>query len=107
LPVLIEVYVGDDPERPGVRIEALVDTVGHILEVPGLRVEGLMTVAPLGGDAHAAFAAVREQKQILSEAFPAVHFGVLSMGMSDDYREAIREGSTEVRIGTALFGPRN
>ena len=106
LPVLIEVYVGDDPGRPGVKLEELVDTVGQILEVPGLRVEGLMTVAPLGGDARAAFAAVRKQKQIISKAFPAVHFGVLSMGMSDDYREAIREGSTEVRIGTALFGPR-
>jgi uncharacterized pyridoxal phosphate-containing UPF0001 family protein len=42
----------------------------------------------------------------VSQAFPAVHFGVLSMGMSDDYPDAIQEGSTEVRIGTALFGPR-
>ena len=107
LPVLIEVYVGDDPGRPGVRPAELVEVVGQILEVPGLRVEGLMTVAPLGGDARAAFASVREQKLTLSKAFPAVHFGVLSMGMSDDYRAAISEGSTEVRIGTALFGPRN
>jgi uncharacterized pyridoxal phosphate-containing UPF0001 family protein len=65
-----------------------------------------MTVAPLGGSARAAFATVRELKQTLCETFPAVHFGVLSMGMSDDYREAILEGSTEVRLGTALFGPR-
>jgi PLP dependent protein len=107
VPVLIEVYVGDDPSRPGVRLSSLVDAVGGILEVPRLRVEGLMSVAPLGGDALAAFAQVRKQKEILSAAFPAVHFGVLSMGMSDDYREAIKEGSTEVRIGTALFGPRN
>jgi pyridoxal phosphate enzyme (YggS family) len=107
LPVLVEVYVGDDPERPGVRINELVDVVGQILEVPGLRVDGLMTVAPLGGDARTAFLRVRQQKEILAAAFPAVNFGVLSMGMSDDYREAIREGSTEVRIGTALFGPRN
>jgi pyridoxal phosphate enzyme (YggS family) len=107
LRVLIEVYVGDDAARPGVRPAQLVDVVGAILEVPRLRVEGLMTIAPLGGDARAAFAQVREQKQILSSAFPAVNFGVLSMGMSEDYREAISEGSTEVRIGTALFGPRN
>jgi pyridoxal phosphate enzyme (YggS family) len=107
LSVLIEVYVGDDPSRPGVRPDQLLDVVGSILEVPRLRVEGLMTIAPLGGDARAAFARVREQKQILSAAFPAVNFGVLSMGMSEDYREAIAEGSTEVRIGTALFGPRN
>jgi uncharacterized pyridoxal phosphate-containing UPF0001 family protein len=104
--VLIEVYVGDDASRPGVRPEQAVDTVGAILDVPGLRVEGLMTVAPLGGDARAAFVQVRELKVRLSATFPRVHFGVLSMGMSDDYLVAIEEGSTEVRIGTALFGPR-
>ena len=106
LSVLIEVYVGDDASRPGVRPEQAVDTVGAILEVPGLRVEGLMTVAPLGGDARAAFVQVRELKVRLSATFPRVHFGVLSMGMSDDYLVAVEEGSTEVRIGTALFGPR-
>jgi uncharacterized pyridoxal phosphate-containing UPF0001 family protein len=89
-----------------VRPHELVDTVGQMLEVPGLRVEGLMTVAPLDGDARAAFAQVRALKETLSRAFPVVHFGVLSMGMSDDYLQAIEEGSTEVRIGTALFGPR-
>jgi uncharacterized pyridoxal phosphate-containing UPF0001 family protein len=106
LSILIEVYVGADPRRPGVRPDELVDTVGPILEVPRLRVEGLMTVAPLDGHARAAFAQVRTLKETLSGAFPVVHFGVLSMGMSDDYLEAIEEGSTEVRIGTALFGPR-
>jgi pyridoxal phosphate enzyme (YggS family) len=106
LSVLVEVYVGDDPDRPGVRPAELVETVGQILEVPKLRVEGLMTVAPLEGDARAAFAQVRALKETLSQAFPVVHFGVLSMGMSDDYLLAIEEGSTEVRIGTALFGPR-
>ena len=105
LPVLIEVYVGHDPNRPGVRPAQAVDTVGAILEVPGLRLDGLMTVAPLGGDARTAFARVRELKESLSATFPRVHFGVLSMGMSDDYQVAIEEGSTEVRIGTALFGP--
>ena len=65
-----------------------------------------MSVAPLGTSAREAFAQVRGLKETLSAAFPAVHFGVLSMGMSEDYREAILEGSTEVRIGTALFGPR-
>ena len=106
LPILIEVYVGEDPSRPGVRPDELPDVVGQILEVPRLRVEGLMTVAPLGGDARAAFQHVRDLRDSLSRTFPAVHFGVLSMGMSDDYREAIEEGSTEVRLGTALFGPR-
>jgi PLP dependent protein len=106
LSVRLEVYVGDDPRRPGLRPDQLLDVAGQILEMPGLRVEGLMTVAPLGGDARAAFGQVRALKRRLAETFPRVHFGVLSMGMSDDYVLAIQEGSTEVRIGTALFGPR-
>jgi len=106
LPVLLEVYVGDDSTRPGLRPEGLVDAVGEIAAVPNLRIEGLMTVAPLGGDARAAFAQVRTLKQTLADAFPRVHFGVLSMGMSDDFVAAILEGSTEVRIGSAVFGPR-
>lgn len=106
LPVLVEVYVGDDPRRPGVRPDEATDLVGGLLEVPGIRVEGLMSVAPLGAPARPAFATVRELKQTLGRAFPDVHFGVLSMGMSEDFVEAISEGSTEVRIGTAIFGPR-
>jgi pyridoxal phosphate enzyme (YggS family) len=106
LSVLLEVYVGDDPARPGLRAEGLVDAVGPILEVRGLRVEGLMTVAPLGGDARAAFRQVATMKQRLVTAFPRVHFGVLSMGMSEDFSVAIEEGATEIRVGTALFGPR-
>jgi len=106
LPVLLEVYVGDDPRRPGLRPDQLVDVCGQIIELPGLRVEGLMTIAPLDGDARTAFHQVREMKLKLAEAFPRIYFGVLSMGMSEDYRLAIEEGSTEVRVGTALFGPR-
>jgi uncharacterized pyridoxal phosphate-containing UPF0001 family protein len=65
-----------------------------------------MTMAPLGTDARTAFVQVRGLKEILTDSFPRVNFGVLSMGMSDDYLLAIEEGATEVRIGTALFGPR-
>jgi pyridoxal phosphate enzyme (YggS family) len=106
LAVRLEVYVGDDARRPGLRPDLLEDAVGQILEVPGLRVEGLMTVAPLGGNTRASFARLRELKHKLAETFPRVHFGVLSMGMSGDYVLAIQEGSTEIRIGTALFGAR-
>jgi PLP dependent protein len=106
LPVRLEVYVGDDERRPGLRPDGLQEAVGQILALPGLRVEGLMTVAPLGGDARSAFAQVRALNEGLAEMFPRVHFGVLSMGMSEDYVLAIQEGSTEIRIGRALFGPR-
>lgn len=103
---LIEVYVGDDPSRPGVRPEELVDVTAGILELRAIRIEGFMTVAPLGAEPRPVFARVRALRDSVARAFPAVHFGVLSMGMSADYAEAVEEGSTEVRIGAALFGPR-
>jgi pyridoxal phosphate enzyme (YggS family) len=106
LPMLVEVYVGDDPSRPGVRPDHLVEVVSGLVNLPRVRVDGLMSVAPLGASAREAFGKVRQLREILCAAFPALHFGVLSMGMSEDYPEAIAEGSTEVRIGTALFGPR-
>jgi uncharacterized pyridoxal phosphate-containing UPF0001 family protein len=106
LPILLEVYVGDDPDRPGFRQSELEEAVGRILDLPGLEVQGLMTVAPLGEDPRPAFAKLRELRNQMAESYPAVHFGVLSMGMSDDFLAAIEEGSTQVRIGTAIFGPR-
>jgi pyridoxal phosphate enzyme (YggS family) len=106
LPILLEVYVGDDADRPGFRPHDIHDAVGRILELPSLDVRGLMTVAPLGEDPRPAFAQVREIANRLSDSYPRVHFGVLSMGMSDDFEAAIAEGSTQVRIGTAIFGPR-
>jgi uncharacterized pyridoxal phosphate-containing UPF0001 family protein len=80
--------------------------VGRILELPGLEVQGLMTVAPLGEDPRPAFAQARELSSQLAQSYPRVHLRVLSMGMSDDFAAAILEGSTQVRIGTAIFGPR-
>jgi pyridoxal phosphate enzyme (YggS family) len=106
LPILLEIYVGDDANRPGIRVKDVDEVVGRVAQLPGLRIDGLMTVAPLGGDARAAFRQVRELRDSLAETYPRVHFGVLSMGMSEDFVAAIEEGSTQVRIGTALFGPR-
>jgi pyridoxal phosphate enzyme (YggS family) len=106
LPILLEVYVGDDTDRPGFRPHDIEEAAGRILQLPGLDVQGLMTVAPLGEDPRPAFAQVREIHNRLSHGYPRVHFGVLSMGMSDDFQAAIAEGSTQVRIGTAIFGPR-
>jgi pyridoxal phosphate enzyme (YggS family) len=106
LPILLEVYVGDDPDRPGFRPPGLEEAVGQVLQLPGLDVQGLMTVAPLGEDPRPAFRQVATLRNQLAAAYPLVHFGVLSMGMSEDFLVGIEEGSTQVRIGTALFGPR-
>ncbi len=109
LPVLLEVYLGDDPGRPGFRLGEVERAVEAVLAVPGISARGLMTVAPLGLDAAATrrvFRQVRELRDRLAAAYPRVDFHQLSMGMSEDFELAVEEGSTAVRIGRALFGPR-
>jgi pyridoxal phosphate enzyme (YggS family) len=109
VPILLEMYVGDDAARPGFRRADVDDALGGIAALPGLDVRGLMTVAPLGWNpsaTQAAFAQVRETRDFLSARYPHVHLDVLSMGMSDDFELAIAEGATSVRIGRALFGVR-
>ena len=107
--VLLEVYFGDDPERPGFRPDELLAEAAAILARPGLDVRGLMTVAPLGSGGEAArsvFRRLRELRDELRERHPGARLAELSMGMTDDYPLAIEEGATMVRVGRAIFGGR-
>jgi len=99
-----QVDLTDDPGRGGVAPDGLEALVEHVLETPGLRLRGLMAVAPLGEPARPAFARVR----LLSERIRAIAPDAtdLSIGMSHDFREAILEGATHLRIGTAITGNR-
>lgn len=96
--VCLEVNVAAEPQKGGCEPHAAPALVDAFLEL-GLDVVGLMTVAPAGGDPRPHFAALRTLGSILGLA-------ELSMGMSNDFEAAIAEGSTMVRIGSALFGPR-
>ena len=109
MPVLLEVYLGQDPERPGLRPADLPPAVERISALGGVRMRGLMTVAPLGvseRETRACFARLRALRDDLAARFPACEWQELSMGMTDDYPLAIAEGATIVRIGRALFGAR-
>jgi uncharacterized pyridoxal phosphate-containing UPF0001 family protein len=75
-----------------------------VLAAPGLRLRGVMAVAPLGEEARRAFARVREASERLRSAAPDAT--AISAGMSGDYAEAIAEGATHLRIGTAITGKR-
>jgi pyridoxal phosphate enzyme (YggS family) len=108
-PVLLEVYFGDDPARPGFRPADLADQLPRLIELPGLRILGLMTVAPFGWDRDATrgvFARLRELRNTLASSAPGLELRELSMGMTDDYPLAIAEGATIVRVGRAIFGER-
>ncbi|WP_235825272.1 YggS family pyridoxal phosphate-dependent enzyme [Agromyces badenianii] len=100
----VQVNLTDDPGRGGVLPEGVPALVEHVLETPGLRLRGLMAVAPLGEPARPAFARVRELSEHVRRLEPTARD--LSMGMSHDFRDAIMEGATHLRIGTAITGNR-
>ncbi|HEU4467342.1 MAG TPA: alanine racemase, partial [Agromyces sp.] len=100
----VQVNLTDDPGRGGVEPDALEPLVEHVLDTPGLRLLGLMAVAPLGEPARPAFARVRSLSERIGALAPDAT--ALSMGMSHDYRDAILEGATHLRIGTAITGNR-
>jgi pyridoxal phosphate enzyme (YggS family) len=109
VPVLLEVYLGDEPDRPGFRPRELVQQLPAVMGLPRLELRGLMTVAPLGLDKssnRSVFARLRDLRDQLVAEQPGVQLRDLSMGMTDDYPLAIAEGATIVRIGRAIFGER-
>jgi len=106
---LLEVNVSGEPQKYGLRPEEVALVAREIIGLPALRVEGLMTVAPVVPEREAArpyFRRLRELRDGLRQTIPAVNWQHLSMGMTDDFEIAIEEGSTMVRIGRAIFGPR-
>jgi len=112
LPVLIEINVGGEAAKSGVapdsrELEELLLTAPRF---EALEFRGLMTVPPFTDDPEDArpyFQKLRELRDaIAARKLPAVHMDVLSMGMSHDFEVAIEEGSTCVRVGTAIFGER-
>lgn len=108
LAVLLQINAGHDPAKFGADMDAAPALLETALGLPHLQVEGLMTIAPLDDDpsvARRTFANLRELRDRL-EASHGVKLPELSMGMSGDMAEAIAEGSTMVRVGTALFGQR-
>lgn len=101
--VLLEVHVAKEETKSGLSETELHDVLAHLSECPHVRVRGIMGMATLTDDEaeiRRCFSRIRE----LSTLLPAP---IISMGMSDDYQLAIAEGSTMVRVGSLIFGPRN
>jgi hypothetical protein len=97
--ILIEVNLGGEASKGGVAPADLEELAGRLGELPGLTVEGLMTVPPPGPPEKA-----RSLFRCLRGLAERLRFRELSMGMTDDFEVAIEEGATMVRIGRAIFG---
>lgn len=99
--VLIQVDTTGDAAKGGCAVADVAELVARARDV-GLVVDGLMTVGPTGEPAESARMGFRQVRKLVDD----LGLEVCSMGMSGDLEVAVQEGSTEVRIGTALFGPR-
>lgn len=109
LDVLLEVNVSGEASKFGFTPAGLWQEVGALLELPHLRVNGLMTIPPYAPDPELArphFAALRDLREKLAARFDVAGWQHLSMGMSHDFEVAIEEGATLVRVGAAIFGER-
>jgi PLP dependent protein len=108
--ILVEVHTTDEATKYGVSPEATLDLVKAIARLSRVRVQGLMTMGPFSDDredSRPSFRVLRELRDTIVQAgIENVSMRHLSMGMSHDYEVAIEEGSTIVRIGTAIFGAR-
>ncbi|MEX2161934.1 MAG: YggS family pyridoxal phosphate-dependent enzyme [Anaerolineales bacterium] len=115
LPILLELNVGGEAAKYGwpastdSQFAANLTEIDLVLQLPNLKVHGLMCIAPMTDNSEQArpfFERTRSYRDQLSRRFPAGEWGQLSMGMSDDFEAAILEGATLLRVGTAILGPR-
>jgi PLP dependent protein len=107
LQVCLQVNISGESSKSGVSLEELPSLAEQVTALPGLRLRGLMTIPRPTTDVTAQRAAFRQLREAGEELRRRGHdLDTLSMGMSNDLEAAIAEGSTLVRVGTALFGPR-
>jgi pyridoxal phosphate enzyme (YggS family) len=107
--ILLEYHTAEDSKSGYPDEDSLVHAAEKALAYPGLRLGGLMTMAPFTDEPEpirASFRTLVKARDILAARFPGTDWSCLSMGMSNDFEIAIEEGSTLVRIGTAIFGAR-
>jgi len=109
MPVLLEVNLGGEATKSGVSPEAVEDLARAAVACEHLEVRGLMAVPPFQDDPELSrpyFRKLREIRDRLADRL-GTPLAELSMGMSHDFEVAVEEGATEVRVGTAIFGPRS
>ncbi len=106
-PVLLEANVSGELSKSGFTPDELRAAFPRLSELRGILIQGLMTMAPRGDKsiARSTFASLRELRDELAGDWPGVDLTELSCGMSEDFSEAILEGSTLVRLGRVVFDP--
>lgn len=109
-PCLIEVNIGMEESKTGLELSSLEELLCTVAQLDGIKIKGLMTIPPICDDdkeldkyfsqMHKIFVDIKDKK------LDNIDMNILSMGMSSDYEAAVRNGSTLVRVGSSIFGPR-
>lgn len=111
IPILIEVNVAGEESKFGVSVEDTLSLITEISQLPYVRIQGLMTIAPYVENPEENRSIFRKLKQlsvdIKEKNINNVYMDILSMGMTNDYQVAVEEGATMVRVGTGIFGERD
>lgn len=107
LQLLLQVNISAEASKAGILPDALLPLARQVAQLPNVQLRGLMAIpAPaLDGDNQAAFAAMQQLSAVLQAEFPQAD--QLSMGMSDDWQQAVLFGATMIRLGSAIFGARS
>ena len=109
--ILLEINIGEEESKGGFRKEDIWDVLNKLPEMPNVRVKGLMAIPPISqkpGDNRKFFQEMCNLSvDITAKKYDNVCMDILSMGMSGDFADAIACGSTMIRLGTAIFGPRD
>ena len=108
--ILLQINIGEELTKSGARIENAIEFVKEIHGFENISIEGLMCMPPFFDDPEKARIYFKQlvqiKRKIMNENFDSVSMEHLSMGMSSDFKVAIEEGSTMVRVGTSIFGSR-
>ena len=109
--ILLEINIGEEASKSGFHPDDILPLLDRIGEYPNIRVKGLMAIPPISqkdGENLKFFQKIYKLSvDITAKKYDNVRVDIMSMGMSGDYADAIRCGSTMIRVGTAIFGPRD
>lgn len=109
--VLVQVNIADESTKFGIKPAETEQFIDKIRSLPGVRIQGLMTIGPYAASEQEIRGVFRHLKLLADKVktigFPEVEMKHLSMGMSNDYRIAVEEGATLIRVGSTIFGQRN
>ena len=103
--ILIQVNQGSELSKSGADLDSLENLFSETIELKNIRLKGLMSIPPFHESAKPYFSQLRKLRDDFQEKFE-IELPFLSMGMSGDFQDAIKEGSTHIRIGTSIFGQR-